>query len=412
MNYIVDIENLDHQGRGIGRLNGKIVFIEQALVGEKVKIKVTLEKSKFYEGKIIEIIEKSPNRIESKCPYFKECGGCDLLHMPYEKQLEFKQNKVKNILTKYADIQKIDEILKPIIKSNDIFNYRNKVIFQVQENIGFYKRKSYELIAVENCLLITKNMNEILKLVKQNLSLSNVDKLLIKDMGNCQVMLTIYLHKLINLDEFLEKMQNKIASINIFIKNKPYKTIGGSNIIVKLLNCDFLVSPTSFFQINLGQTVKLYEIIAEYCDLKQSDQVLDLYCGTGTIGIYLSKYCKNVLGIEINEEAIEDAKKNKDMNNIKNISFIAGDTKEVIKKINFHPNVIVVDPPRAGLDNSVINDILKINAERLIYVSCDPITLARDLSILKNNYNVIEITPVDMFPNTYHVECVCVLNRH
>lgn len=406
MTSIVDIEKMDHQGRGIGKLNGKVIFVEQALMGETVEVKVISERSKLYEGTVIEIINRSPDRIESKCPYFKECGGCDLLHLSYEKQLEFKQNKVKDILIKYAHMNDIDKILKPIIRSENIFNYRNKVTFQVKERIGFYKRKSYELVAIENCLLISETMNGVLNEAKKKLDLSAIDQLVIKDMGNCQVMLTIYLH---DLSDFLEKMSTKIISTNIFLKGKHLKTVGKSNIVARLSNFRFLVSPTSFFQVNLSQTVKLYEKIVDYCDLNPSDKVLDLYCGTGTIGIYLSPFCKSVLGIEINKDAIDDAIKNKDMNNIPNINFMVGDTKDIIKKIDFKPNVIVVDPPRTGLDKSVIDDILKMNISKIIYVSCDPMTLARDLLLLEDKFEVIKINPVDMFPNTSHVECVSLL---
>lgn len=407
MNYIVEIEKLDHQGRGIGKLNGKIIFVDQALVGEKVRVEITSEKSKFYEGKIVEIINQSNERIESICPYFKECGGCDLLHIPYEKQVEFKQNKVPEILNKYSGILDVDKVLKPIIKASNHFNYRNKVTFHVKEKIGFYKRKSYELIAIDRCELISEKMNEILKICQKYLDLKYVEKIIIKDMANCQVMLTINLQKVINIDGFLDKIKDFVESVNIFIENRIYKTIGKSNIIAKLSDFDFLVSSSSFFQVNLEQTVKLYDKILNYCNLKPDDKVLDLYCGTGTIGIYLSRNCQQVLGIEINEDAMKDAKENKKLNNISNIEFICGDTKKAIKCIKYQPTVVVVDPPRNGLDKDVVEYLLQLKSDKVVYVSCDPITLARDLSLLQQYYEVIEITPIDLFPQTYHVECVC-----
>lgn len=400
------IVKLDHQGRGIGKLHDKVIFVNNALSNEEVNVEITLEKKKYYEGKVVEIIKKSKDRIESICPYFYECGGCDLLHISYDNQLKFKQNKVIDILTKYSKIENIENKIKDIIPSKNIFNYRNKVTFQVKEDIGFYKRKTYDLIPISKCLLITDTMNEILNIIRDNLDLSSIDKVIIKDMGNCQVMLTIYLHNNKEIDKIIEIFESKVQSLSIFIQNKHYKIINKSNIIARLDNFNFLVSSEAFFQVNLDQTVNLYNKVLEYCELKEDDLVLDLYCGTGTIGIFLTPYSKKVLGIEINSEAIKNANENKKINNISNIEFMVGDTKDLIKKVKFKPNVIVVDPPRSGLDKSVIEDIIKLKPERLVYVSCDAITLARDLSFLNEKYEVLEVTPVDMFPNTNHVESV------
>jgi len=405
------IEKLDHQGRGIGRLNDKIIFVNNALPGEEVDVKITLEKKKFYEGKVLNIIKESDERIKSKCPYFYECGGCDLLHLSYENQLKFKQSKVKEILTKYSKIENILTKIKDVVPSRNIYSYRNKATFQVEENIGFYKRKSYDLIPISKCLLITDRMNEILNIIKDNFDLADFDKVIIKDMENYQIMLTIYLHESRGMDKIEQILTSKVESLNIYVQNKLYKTIGKSNIIAKLQNFEFLISSEAFFQVNLGQTVKLYNKVLEYADLKDSDLVLDLYCGTGTIGIFLSPYCYKVLGIEINSEAVNNANENKKLNNISNIDFMVGDTKDLIKKVNFKPTVIVVDPPRSGLDESVITDIIKLNPERLVYVSCDPMTLARDLSILNEKYEILEVTPVDMFPNTNHIENVVKLQK-
>lgn len=407
----VMIERLDHQGRGIGKLNDKIIFVNNALVGEIVDVKITLEHKKYYQGEVINFIKTSNDRINSLCPYSNECGGCDLLHISYDNQLKFKQNKVIDILKKYSGINNVENKISNIIPSDNIFNYRNKVTFQVKNKIGFYKRKSYELIPISRCLLISDTMNEILNIISKNFDLKNFDKVMIKDMHKCQVMLTLYLHNFEEIDKIINVLSSKVESLNIYVKNNHYKTINKSNIIANVKNFKFLVSSEAFFQVNLSQTVKLYDKVLEYCDLKPTDSVLDLYCGTGTIGIYLSNYCKKVLGIEINSSAITNALENKKINNISNIEFMVGDTKDLIKKIKFNPNVIIVDPPRSGLTSEVVKDIIKLNTERLVYVSCDPITLARDLSLLSESYELIELTPVDMFPNTYHVESVVVLHR-
>ena len=219
------IEKLDHQGRGIGKLNDKVIFVNNALPGEEVDVEITLEKKKFYEGKTIKIINESPERIQSKCPYFYECGGCDLLHMNYENQLKFKQNKVIDILTKYSKIENIESKIKAIISSDEAFNYRNKVTFQVKENIGFYKRKSYDLIPISKCLLITDKMNEILNIIRDNFDLVDFDRVIIKDMGNCQVMLTLYLHKFNQIDKIEKIFKGNLESLNIYVENKHCKTI-------------------------------------------------------------------------------------------------------------------------------------------------------------------------------------------
>lgn len=411
MHSIVKIERLDHNGRGIGKINNKVVFVRNALVGEVVRVKVTAEKKKYMEAEIIEMIEESPNRVSSLCPYFNECGGCNLLHMSYTKQLDFKENKVRDILTRYTSLRNIDNILKPIIPSDIPFGYRNKVTFHVKDNIGFYKSKTNELIPINKCLLISDKMNELLKYINDNIALSNIDSFVIKDMGNCQMMLTLYLHSNSNLAELEALLKDKVASLQFFVKNKHYKTVGNSKIIAKLENFSFLVSPSSFFQVNLSQTVKLYHKILDYCDLEVNTNVLDLYCGTGTIGIFLSKHCRKVLGVEINEDAVNDAKENQQLNGISNINFMAGDTKNILKKVAFKADVIVVDPPRSGLDASVVKELMEIGAKKIVYVSCDPVTLARDLEALSEAYCVKEITPVDMFPQTYHVESVVLLQR-
>lgn len=410
MYSIVKIERLDHSGRGIGIIDNKVIFVNKALIGELVKVKMTVEKKKYIEAEVVEIIKKSPKRVESKCPYFNECGGCNLLHMNYADQIEFKENKVKDILSRYTSLNNLDNIIKPIIPSDNIFGYRNKVTFHVKEEVGFYKIKTNELIPINKCLLISDKMNELLNFISNNLDLSNIDSFVIKDMGNCQLMLTIYLHKMESTAKFEELLKDKVASLHFLDKNKNCKMVGESKIIAKLDDFDFLVSSSSFFQVNLGQTVKLYHKILDYCDLESTDNVLDLYCGTGTIGIFLSKHCHKVLGVEINQDAVNDAKENQKLNNISNIDFMAGDTKNVIKKARFKADVIVVDPPRSGLDSKVVKELIDLAPKKIVYVSCDPVTLARDLETLNSAYEIKEISPVDMFPQTYHVECVCALD--
>ncbi len=364
----VIIIDYDHHGRGMAKINDKIVFIPNTMIGEKVKIKITKNKKNYMEGKVIEYIEENKNRVKNLCPYYEKCGGCDILHIPYNEQLLYKENKIKNIVSRYL---KDDIHINNIVKSDKQFNYRNKVTLHTNNNkIGYYEKNSNNIIPINNCLLLNPTLNNYIK----------------------------------TIDKTNEELVLRTNGIDILDDNN-------SSIIKNIGKYKYLVSLKSFFQVNDNVTYKLYEKIKEYCNSTKEDTILDLYCGTGTIGIYLSEYCNKVLGIEINKQAIIDANKNKDLNNINNIEFIAEDVSKIINKIKFKPSIIVVDPPRAGLDEKTIKEIIKINPNKLIYVSCDPMTLVRDLNILKYYFNIKEITPFDMFPNTYHVESVVLMNR-
>lgn len=398
--YQVEIFNLDHQGRGIGRINNKIIFIPNALPKEVIEAKIILEKKNYYEGKINNILTQSVDRIESICPHFNECGGCQYLNVDYQKSLEFKQNKVNNILKKYLPF---DIKINSIIKSDDNLYYRNKVTFQVNDEIGFYKEKSNDLIPVDTCFIADKNITELYKNIKDNISLNNIKQIIIRSSKKTnQSMIIFKTTDYIDTNKIIDTLKDKTTSIYI----NDELIYGKDKIIEELLGYKFYISPTSFFQINTLQAEKLYSKALGYANITNNDLVLDLYCGTGTIGILASKTAKKVIGIELNKEAIKDADKNKGLNNVNNIEFYAGDVGKILIKNNYNPEVIIVDPPRAGLDNVVINQILKINPERLVYVSCDLMTLTRDLKILSEYYDILELTPVDMFPMTSHVESV------
>lgn len=399
-NIEVNIEKLDHYGRGIARIDSVPVFIDNALPGENIEIEITNKKKKFYEAKTVEIIEKSDLRVISSCPYYNECGGCNIMHMSYPQQLIFKENKVKEVLKKFTGFENV----KTIVGSND-FNYRNKVTLKVKQNIGYYKQKSYEIVAIDKCLIADDRINKIIDNL-QNISLENIQEIVIR-VTNKESMLIFYSNDLIKIDI------NDFKNVNTIICITDKQTVlkGKGYIEEKIKGIKFIISPTSFFQVNTNGMINLYDKVLEYADLKGNENLLDLYCGTGTIGIYLSKYCGKVFGIEINKEAIKDALVNKEINDLENVDFQAGDVKEVLKKNKFIPDIIVVDPPRAGLDKKVIEEIISLSPNKLIYVSCDIVTLARDLNLLKDKFNIIECTPVDMFPNTYHVESVVLLEK-
>ena len=397
---MIEITSLDHNGKGLGKLNNKIVFVENALPGEIVDLKIVKEKKNYIEAEVKHFIKKANNRIESLCPYFNICGGCDLLHMSYDDQIKFKQNKIENIISKYLNTKiKINNI----VKSDDNFYYRNKTTFQVKEKIGFYKNKTYEIAPIKKCLISNKSINSAIKYLEQ-LDLQNINKITCRATDN-ELMIILETNNLnLNIDILKE-----IAS-SIYIRtNKEYKLIYGNKYITNSLdNYKYLVSPESFFQINENICLKLYSKIKEY--VGENKNVLDLYCGTGSIGIFVSEN-NNVLGIEINDSAIKDAIKNIELNNLKNIEFICGESGNTLNNIKFNPDAIIVDPPRSGLSKETIDNILKFNPDTLIYVSCDPMTLVRDLNLLNNKYNIVELTPYDMFPNTKHVECLVLLKK-
>lgn len=392
------IEKLDNFGRGISHINNKIVFISNALEDEVVDATTTYSNKKFDEAKVNEIIEVSRMRIKPICPYFDICGGCNLLHMNYDDQLKFKYNKVKDIIFKY---------LKEDIKVNDViysnqFNYRNKASFEVKEKLCYKMRKSTNLVDINYCYLLDKNINDIVH-VLNNLNLKNINNITIRT-GEEDIMVIISGNP---TQEIIDALKEKARSI--YVNDKL--VYGRSNIVSKIGNYEFFVSDKSFFQVNKYNVKNLYDKVLEYAELTGNENILDLYCGTGTIGIYLSKYAKSVIGIEVNEQAIFDANVNKNKNNIENISFICDTTSNINNIVNNDFDVIIVDPPRSGLDKNTINFLINSKAKRVVYVSCDIMTLVRDLNILKQDYDIREITPVDMFPNTYHVETVCILER-
>ena len=401
--YKVEVTKLDHQGRGIAKINDKIIFIPNALPEETVDVDIILEKKKYYEGIIKETINASDKRIKSICPYFEECGGCQFLNMNYQDSLDYKQNKVEEIMNKYLGIKiKINNI---VACDNNLY-YRNKTTFQVENDIGFFKEKTNTLIPVDKCYISDIKINDIYKVIKDNLNLTNVKQVIIRATKNTLESMVIFkTSKYIDNKKIIDILKKKVDSIYI----NDELIYGKGKIIENLCNKNFYISPSSFFQVNTLQAEKLYNKAIEYANIKKEDTVLDLYCGTGTIGIVASDKAKKVIGIELNKEAIKDANENKKLNNINNIEFYDGDVGKILNKNNYKPDIIIVDPPRAGLDSLALSQILNIRPKKLVYVSCDLMTLARDLKLLSNDYDILELTPVDMFPYTAHVESVCAL---
>ena len=401
--YDVLIDRLDHQGRGIGYINNKIVFVKNALPGENVKVKVVRENKKFYEGEVVLKYNSSDYRVDVVCPYYSECGSCDIMHMSYNFQHDFKVNKVRDIIKKFVK----DDISVLDISSDCEFYYRNKATFHVKEGIGFFKEKTYDLINVDKCMISSIEINNILSVLIK-MDLSGIEKVVVRSSYYDKSIMVIFcVVSGVNENYLINSLRNHVNSI--YVKSDKYKLIYGDKYIIDMIgDKKFVISPDSFFQVNTVMAYKLYSKVKEYAGNLDNCNVLDLYCGTGTIGLFVGG--KSVVGVEINESAIHDANINKDINGI-SARFICGDSGKVLKSLDKNFDVVIVDPPRSGLSDLSINEVISVGAKRVVYVSCDPVTLARDLNIFKEYYYIKEISLFDMFPNTHHVESVCLLEK-
>lgn len=391
----IKITRLNHQGEGIGIMNGKVIFVPNTLPDELVEIKLVKENKNYNEGMLIDLKKSSSKRIDPICPYFSLCGGCDLMHLSYHDQLIFKENKIKDLGHK---ITSIENLIQPIIENPNPLFYRNKATFQVKEKLGYYKKRSYEIVPVDKCYLVEPKINEIISKFS-NISLKGIEKIIVRvSHYNNDSMVIIKGETNYNFD-FLKQF------VNTCLLNE--KILFGKGILYEQLNnYQFLISPSSFFQVNTKQTENLYGLVKKLLCGTKEDTILDLYCGTGTIGLFVSDEVNKVIGIELNKDSIEDAKKNQKLNGVSNIQFYSGDSGEFVSKLKEKVNKVIVDPPRSGLDKKTILYLNNCKFEKVIYVSCDPSTLFRDLNLLNENYDIESITPIDIFSQTYHVECV------
>lgn len=396
----MQIEKLDYYGRGIGRINNKITFVENALKDEIVDIKILKESKKYNEAIVKSYNTKSKSRVTPKCKYYNICGGCNISHLKEEEQEGFKDSKIKELLNRNLNIEHLDKI-----EYSKFYNYRNKIVLHIKEDkLGLYKNKSNELIEIDECLLVDDKINNVIKILKKIIKKEkNLKKATIKLGNTTNEVMLILEGKIKDYSELLNK-------VDVLIIND--KVVSKKDYIISIIgNKKYKISKNSFFQVNQVITEKIYNEIRSNIEKINPKNVLDLYCGTGTIGIYIADLVKNVIGIEVIKDAVLDANFNKELNNIDNISFILGKVEDKIKDIKDNIDLIIVDPPRSGLDKKVIPVINKLKAKNIIYVSCNPITLVRDLKLLKDNYNIEYIKPYDMFPNTYHVESISVLER-
>jgi len=443
--YIIDIESQGFEGEGVGKINNFAVFVQGALKGETVKVKIVKVAKSYAHGKLLEIIKPSEYRTETKCGIYKKCGGCQLQHMTYEAQLIFKTQRVKEVIERIGKLNNV--LIHETLGMKEPYRYRNKVQLPVgfadgKVQIGFYAPRSHDIINMDSCLIQDAAADKVALLTREWVTKYNIkpydettDSGLIRHImvrkgfktGEVMVVLVTKEEKLPNSKEFIDIMVKNIEGLKSIVQNINSKktnvilgdkniTIWGQNKITDYIgDFKFNISPLSFFQVNPVQTEVLYKKALEFADLSGNETVFDAYCGTGTISLFLSQKAKKVYGVEIVPQAIEDAKKNAMENNVTNAEFLIGEAEKVIPELirkGISADVVVVDPPRKGCEKSLLEAISKMEPKRIVYVSCDPATLARDLAILKElNYKTVEIQPVDMFPGTFHVESIVLLQR-
>lgn len=441
--YVVEIIDNGFQGEGIAKIDEFTVFVPNAIKGEKVKIKILKVNSSHAFAKIIEIIESSEDRIDADCSTYPRCGGCAIRHASYEKTLEMKKQAVKTTLKKSLgrDIE-----ISEVLKMDEPFYYRNKLQYPIgidkngKPVMGVFAERTHDIIPTTECKiqneLCQKIANDIFKYICENdipvyneKNLSGSVRHLIIRIGikTDEVMVTLVtntkeINKQNELISYITKKYPEIKTIakNINSKNtnvilgKETEIIFGEGYIYDILgDFKFKISPMSFYQVNPIQTEKLYSKAVEYANLSGTETVFDLYCGIGTIGIFASKKVKKLYGIETIPEAIEDAWQNAKINNLQNAEFFVGDVEktlpEFIKERNILADVVFVDPPRKGCDKTALDTLLKIEPKKIVYISCNPATLARDLKILEEKYEIKNISICDMFPFTHHIEVVTIL---
>ncbi|MGO1819769.1 MAG: 23S rRNA (uracil(1939)-C(5))-methyltransferase RlmD [Senegalia sp. (in: firmicutes)] len=443
-NHTVEIEDLGNSGEGVGKIDDFTIFVPGGIPGDIVKVKITILKKRYGIGEIIEIIDISKNRVDPKCNLFGICGGCQTMHIDYNEQLEIKRNKVEETLSR---IGKIDTKVNPTIGMEDPYGYRNKAQFPVWKKnnkaiMGCYKMGSHEIVDTDYCHIQAPINEKIFKVIKQYIDDFNIKIYderkrsgLIRHVmtkvgfatGEVMVVLITngrqipYKNKLVEmLKENIEGLKSVVQNINtrdtnVVLGDETIVLYGEDKIVDYIGDLKFNISSKSFYQVNPVQTKILYEKTLEYANLTGDEVVFDIYCGIGTISLFLADKAKEVHGVEIVEAAIEDAKKNTDINNINNVKFYVGRAEEIVPRLykeGLRADVVVVDPPRKGCEESVLQTIVDMEPERVVYVSCNPSTLARDLLYLsENGYKTIEVQPVDMFPQTNHVEALVLLTK-
>lgn len=437
--YTAQITAYTSEGAGIARIDGMAVFVPQAIRGETCEIMILKVEKSFAFAKLIRVLEESPARRKPECEYYPKCGGCTMWHMSYEEELSVKEEHVRSCIERIA---KVSAPVLPIIGADDIHRYRNKAQFPVGNGgvSGFYRPRSHDIVPSENCIIQSELADKVRASVHKwqkecgvpsydERSGSGVLRHIYVRNGKGGALLTLVVTKEPkNADRLISRVTSECPEVcgivlNINKKNTnvilgdKYKTVYGAGTLRDTLcGNEFSISPAAFYQVNHEQTEKLYDIATRLALENGAKYILDLYCGIGTITLSLARRAERVIGVEVVPQAIEDAKKNCELNGIGNAEFIcadAGEAAETLANRGEKPDAIVVDPPRKGLAPEVIAEIKKMSPETVVYVSCDPATLARDLKVFEEDgsYKVLSVQPVDMFPRTKHCECIVRLCR-
>lgn len=444
--YTATITDYTTEGNGVCKINEIAVFVPSTAVGDTVSVKIVKTAKNYAFGRAEEIITPSEQRINPDCAIFKKCGGCTFRHISYESELEFKQKRVIDTVTRIGGVD--SAVVSPIVGAETYEFYRNKAQLPITYDkdgkirVGFFAPRSHRIIPLDECKLQSKAFSSAIKIFLEwanSISIKPYD-----EQNHSGILRHLYLRYAEKTDELMvcvianakelrqEKKLVKLLADNIpnlktvvlntntektnVITGKLCRTLYGDGYITdELCGLKFRISPLSFYQVNRSQAERLYRLAAEYADLKPTETLLDMYCGTGTIGLTMANKVKNLIGIEIISQAIDDAVKNAKINHIDNAEFICADASQAAQKLSkrgIRPDCIVLDPPRKGCDGSLISAISDMQPSRVVYVSCDPATLARDIKIFEEyGYYAEKITPVDLFPRTVHVECVVLLTK-
>lgn len=447
---VLKIEDISVNGEGIGKTDGYPLFVKDAVIGDQIEAKVIKAKKTYGYARLMKVLEASPDRVSAKCPVARQCGGCQIQELSYEKQLEFKEKKVRGNLERIGGFatETLDNVMEPICGMTEPFYYRNKAQFPIGTDkegrvvTGFYAGRTHQIIPNTSCALGVPVNEEILKVILDFMNAHGISaydeesgKGLVRHVlirygfTTKEIMVCL----VVNGDNipFSEKLVDNLSKItgmtsislsvnkertNV-IMGKEIKVLWGQGYITDYIgNVKYQISPLSFYQVNPAQTEVLYGLALEYAGLKGDETVWDLYCGIGTISLFLAQKAKQVYGVEIVPQAIDDARNNAKINEIENAEFFVGKAEEVLpreyEKNGVYADVIVVDPPRKGCDETLLATMVQMSPERIVYVSCDSATLARDLKYLcENGYELRKVRPVDQFPMTVHVETVVLLGN-
>lgn len=441
----LQINDINHEGQGVGKHEGFTVFVKGALPGETVEAKIILLKKSFAVGRLMQVIQASTERVEPPCPIYKQCGGCQLQHLDYAAQLKYKREQVINQLQRIGKLDLEQVVVHPTLGMENPWQYRNKAQLPIGEEEGgliggFYRQGTHEIVEMEACLIQHEENDLTIAKVKEIASELGIrayredeHRGLLRHVvvkygfatNEVMVVLIINGDKLPKEQALIERLIKALPNVkSIYINRNTKKTNvifgddsrllwGEAYIYDTIGSIRFAISPRSFYQVNPVQTKVLYDKALEYAALEGQETVIDAYCGIGTISLFLAQKAKRVLGVEIVPEAIADAKRNARMNSMENVEFAVGEAEKVIpwwKAQGIEADVIVVDPPRKGCDEALLETMIQMQPKRIVYVSCNPSTLARDLRILEDGgYRTVEVQPVDMFPHTSHVECCSLL---